>query len=538
MSTDGDTRKQSSVLQRLSRVKSIVGLDELSWWPQNTSPSGGAEPENLRRGIYSIFAESRSKIGKIMQVFLIVTILVSVVIILVATLPQYRFPTVGTREGDTLPVLNTIEAVCVIIFTIEYLAKLFTVPWQTLEELGALPDYGRTKWMPWPLRHVWLWFWSISNLIDFVAIIPFYIEMWSSGDVGSLAVLRVLRIGRVTRVIKLGKYSSGVQMLSAVMQNSLQYLYQLTFLISIFVILCGSLIFFAEQGEFVVPDECRPCFGMDACCSGNSTCVTTCGDFDSCCFTDDSCPTALLDRVCLQTNGYFERPDLVGTGREESPFVSIFTGFYWVFVTVTSVGYGEITPTTLTGRVISSFVMLSGLVVIALPIVVIVAGFTEWQSDQQRLKREKSAKAVIKTTKDRLQDLVHRFQDLSEEVERVNISRKRLEEYEANERASLRSLNHRYSTASKPSLIATNSKLTQVTSERDLSMDILSPPPPKPSDDINSTPVAKRPGVHMHTPSHSDRRSLEDSQSHTSGPNYNATAQDSDAGDRSKQRSV
>lgn len=510
-------------------MKSIGGLDELPWWPQKTLPSGEVEPENLRRGIYSIFADSRSKIGKVMQVFLIVTILLSVVIILVATLPQYRFPTVGTREGDTLPVFNTIEAVCVIIFTVEYLAKMFTVPWQTLDELGARPGYGRTKWMPWPLRHVWLWFWSISNLIDFVAIIPFYIEMWSSGDVGSLAVLRVLRIGRVTRVIKLGKYSSGVQMLSAVMQNSLQYLYQLTFLISIFVVLCGSLIFFAEQGTFVVPDECGPCFGMDTCCSaGNSTCVATCADFDSCCLTD-SCSTALLDRACLQTIGYFERPDLIGTGREESPFVSIFTGFYWVFVTVTSVGYGEITPTTLTGRVISSFVMLSGLVVIALPIVVIVAGFTEWQSDQARLKREKSAKAVIKTTKDRLQDLVHRFQDLSEEVERVNISRKRLEEYEVNERAALRSLNHRSSQVSRPPFIATNSKLTQVTSESDLSMDILSlSPPSKPPNDIKSAaPVAIRPGVH--TPSNSDGNSLEDSQSHTTSPN--AFSQDSDVGD-------
>lgn len=44
---------------------------------------------------------------------------------------------------------------------------------------------------------MWLWFWNLTNLIDFVAIIPFYIEMWSSGDVGSLAVLRVLRIVRL-----------------------------------------------------------------------------------------------------------------------------------------------------------------------------------------------------------------------------------------------------------------------------------------------------------------------------------------------------
>jgi voltage-gated potassium channel len=52
---------------------------------------------------------------------------------------------------------------------------------------------------------------------------------------------------------------------------------------------------------------------------------------------------------------------------EDSGFTSIPAGIYWAIVTLTTVGYGDITPVTLLGKAIASFVMIIGYGVIAVP---------------------------------------------------------------------------------------------------------------------------------------------------------------------------
>ena len=52
---------------------------------------------------------------------------------------------------------------------------------------------------------------------------------------------------------------------------------------------------------------------------------------------------------------------------EESGFTSIPAGIYWAIVTLTTVGYGDITPVTLLGKAIASFVMVIGYGIIAVP---------------------------------------------------------------------------------------------------------------------------------------------------------------------------
>ncbi|MBC3540260.1 ion transporter [Rufibacter sediminis] len=52
---------------------------------------------------------------------------------------------------------------------------------------------------------------------------------------------------------------------------------------------------------------------------------------------------------------------------EENGFTSIPQSIYWAIVTITTVGYGDITPKTAVGQVISSLVMLMGYAIIAVP---------------------------------------------------------------------------------------------------------------------------------------------------------------------------
>ena len=54
---------------------------------------------------------------------------------------------------------------------------------------------------------------------------------------------------------------------------------------------------------------------------------------------------------------------------------SIGDGFYWALVTVTTVGYGDITPTTPLGKLIASFLILLGLGLIATITAIVSAKF-------------------------------------------------------------------------------------------------------------------------------------------------------------------
>jgi voltage-gated potassium channel len=51
----------------------------------------------------------------------------------------------------------------------------------------------------------------------------------------------------------------------------------------------------------------------------------------------------------------------------ESGFVSIPTSIYWAIVTITTVGFGDITPVTPLGQIIASILMLTGYAIIAVP---------------------------------------------------------------------------------------------------------------------------------------------------------------------------
>ncbi len=51
----------------------------------------------------------------------------------------------------------------------------------------------------------------------------------------------------------------------------------------------------------------------------------------------------------------------------EHGFTSIPKGIYWAIVTLTTVGFGDIVPTTPLGQVLSSLVMITGYSIIAVP---------------------------------------------------------------------------------------------------------------------------------------------------------------------------
>lgn len=70
-------------------------------------------------------------------------------------------------------------------------------------------------------------------------------------------------------------------------------------------------------------------------------------------------------------------------------FSSIPATLWWAFVTLTSVGYGDMVPITLIGKIMTAVLMLCGVAIFALPAGIITAGFLE---EIQRAKEKKTIK--------------------------------------------------------------------------------------------------------------------------------------------------
>lgn len=71
---------------------------------------------------------------------------------------------------------------------------------------------------------------------------------------------------------------------------------------------------------------------------------------------------------------------------KESGFESIPLSIYWCIVTLTTVGFGDITPVTSLGRFIASLIMITGYGIIAVPTGIVSAEFTK-----QKIKQKKDS---------------------------------------------------------------------------------------------------------------------------------------------------
>ena len=188
------------------------------------------------------------------------------------------------------------DLVCVSFFTVEFLTRFIFCP-RKCQFITAL-----------------------QNIIDFVAILPDYIEFFlklcnpQGNDMPFMDFIFILRMLRLCRIFRLIRHVPGLWILLYTLKASFNEL------LLMFVFLLIGMVIFASLIHFAEPDS-----------------------------------------------GYDNIP----------------IGFWWSVITMTTVGYGDMNPTTAPGYVIGSLCAISGLLMIAFTVPIIVSNFVLYYTHVQ-----------------------------------------------------------------------------------------------------------------------------------------------------------
>merc|ERR1719232_748329 len=96
----------------------------------------------------------------------------------------------------------------------------------------------------------------------------------------------------------------------------------------------------------------------------------------------------------------------------DSGFTSIPTAIYYCIITMTTVGYGDIFPTTGLGKLVGALCAAAGVLVLSLPIPIIAQNFEDFHHNTDRMeKEEKSKKKRMAAKKKEFEERVRHFQE-------------------------------------------------------------------------------------------------------------------------------
>eukprot|EP00928_Gymnodinium_smaydae_P031582 TRINITY_DN23137_c0_g1_i1.p1 TRINITY_DN23137_c0_g1~~TRINITY_DN23137_c0_g1_i1.p1 ORF type:complete len:559 (-),score=104.93 TRINITY_DN23137_c0_g1_i1:92-1768(-) len=252
---------------------------------------------------------------------------------------------------ETMPELKSVpanvwfclEVVCTVFFTTEYAGRLFVC------------TVGRDS--------VWRFLRSPMNVIDLMSILPFYLWLLlhSGGWGKALGILRTVRLIRFFRIVKLGKYSRGLQLMVVALKGSSQALWVLCFFLFIGIILFSSAIFYVER--LGCPDY--EMLVAEAVVTSDGSNRTLWDNYLAECRAHSVTRVSPTFGLCCDEYG------------AALDFPSIVHAFWWAVVTMTTVGFGDVYPRTGLGRLVGAITMLSGILLIALPIAIIGQKFQE-----------------------------------------------------------------------------------------------------------------------------------------------------------------
>lgn len=97
---------------------------------------------------------------------------------------------------------------------------------------------------------------------------------------------------------------------------------------------------------------------------------------------------------------------------DHSEYSSIWVGMWWALQTVTTVGYGDVTPRHASGRLVAAVVMLEGIAFLAIITAAITSSFVARAEREQAVAEGLDEAALEKRLNARFDDLTVRFERL------------------------------------------------------------------------------------------------------------------------------
>ena len=169
-----------------------------------------------RLRLYEIIFEADTTAGRLFDLTLLSCIIVSVLIIMLESMADVK-DVIG-------PWLKSLEWFFTIVFTLEYLARLYVV-------------INRKKYIL-----------SFFGIIDLLSILPTYLSILFAGA-HALMIIRILRILRIFRILKLSRFVGEGQNLAQALRASRHKI--TVFLVTILtsVVITGALMYLIEGPE-------------------------------------------------------------------------------------------------------------------------------------------------------------------------------------------------------------------------------------------------------------------------------------------------
>jgi voltage-gated potassium channel len=104
---------------------------------------------------------------------------------------------------------------------------------------------------------------------------------------------------------------------------------------------------------------------------------------------------------------------------DHKEFPNIWLGVWWAIQTVTTVGYGDVTPKGVSGRVVAGAVMLEGIALLAVVTAAVTSTFVQRAEQERALAEEKSDAREREQVEARFDSLDDRLQRIETELSKL-----------------------------------------------------------------------------------------------------------------------
>lgn len=170
-----------------------------------------------RRKVHEIIYEADTPAGKLFDIVLLITIIISVILVMLESVPAY-----GSKFAAEFLFA---EWVITIFFSIEYLLRIISI----------------NK----PTKYIF----SFYGIIDLVSTIPLYLTFLLPGGFSALLAIRSLRLLRVFRILKITRFMGESDKLSKAIKSSTPKISVFLFAVLVISIIMGTLMHLVEGAE-------------------------------------------------------------------------------------------------------------------------------------------------------------------------------------------------------------------------------------------------------------------------------------------------